>query len=63
MRAFKEAVGLSDTDAAPVHLDVGRRLVRSSYEAGSREANALEKKVRRSALPASSAAACKPVQS
>ena len=46
VRAFKQALGLSDVDAAPVHLDVGRRLVRSSYEAGSREANALEKKVR-----------------
>ena len=45
VRAFKEALGLTDADAAPVHLDVGRRLVRSSYEAGSREANALEKKV------------------
>lgn len=44
VRAFKEALGLTDTDAAPVHLDVGRRFVRSSYEAGSREANALERK-------------------
>ena len=45
IRRFKEALGLSDEDAAPVHLDVGRRFIRSSYEAGSREANAAEKQV------------------
>ena len=28
-----------------MHLDVGRRFIRSSYEAGSREANAAEKQV------------------
>jgi Chloroplast envelope transporter len=43
--SFKDALGLSDEDAAPVHLDVGRRFVRSSFESGSREATAVEKKV------------------
>lgn len=43
--SFKEALGLSDEDAAPVHLDVGRRFVRTSFESGSREATAVEKKV------------------
>ena len=34
--AFKDALGLADEDAAPVHLDVGRRFARERYEAGSR---------------------------
>ena len=36
MRAFKDALGLADEDAAPVHIDAGRRLMRSRLEAGSR---------------------------
>lgn len=36
IRAFKEALGLADEDAAPVHIDVGRRIMRSRFEAGSR---------------------------
>lgn len=35
-QAFKAALGLSDVDAAPVHMDVGRRILRSRIEAGSR---------------------------
>jgi len=50
IRAFKEALGISDEEAAPVHLDVGRRFMRSSFESGSREATAVEKKVRRRAV-------------
>ena len=34
--AFKGALGLSDEDAAPVHIDVGRRIMRSKFEAASR---------------------------
>lgn len=33
---FKNALGLSDIDAAPVHMDVGRRILRGRLEAGSR---------------------------
>jgi hypothetical protein len=33
---FKAALGLSDIDAAPVHIDVGRRVLRGRMEAGSR---------------------------
>lgn len=33
---FKNALGLSDEDAAPVHIDVGRRVLRGRLEAGSR---------------------------
>lgn len=36
MRAFKDALGLADEDAAPVHIDAGRRLMRSRLEAGTR---------------------------
>lgn len=45
IRAFKSALGLSDEEAAPVHLDVGRRLTRLGAEAGSREGGLQEKKV------------------
>lgn len=45
IRAFKAALGLSDEEAAPVHLDVGRRLTRLGAEAGSREGGLQEKKV------------------
>lgn len=33
---FRAALGLSDNDAAPVHIDVGRRVLRGRLEAGSR---------------------------
>lgn len=33
---FKAALGLPDVDAAPVHIDVGRRILRGRLEAGSR---------------------------
>lgn len=33
---FKAALGLQDVDAAPVHIDVGRRILRGRLEAGSR---------------------------
>ncbi|KAI8112260.1 hypothetical protein M9434_003584 [Picochlorum sp. BPE23] len=33
---FKQALGLTDEDAAPVHIDVGRRVLRGRLEAGSR---------------------------
>ncbi len=36
IKAFKDAIGLADEDAAPVHIDVGRRIMRSRFEAGSR---------------------------
>ncbi|KAK9839292.1 hypothetical protein WJX81_005958 [Elliptochloris bilobata] len=39
LRAFKDALGLADEDAAPVHIDAGRRLMRSRLEAGSRGAD------------------------
>ena len=45
IRDFKVALGLTDEEAAPVHLDVGRRLTRLGAEAGSREGSLLEKKV------------------
>jgi len=35
-QAFKAALGLTDVDAAPVHIDVGRRILRGRMEAGSR---------------------------
>jgi len=36
IRNFKNALGLDDIDAAPVHIDVGRRILRGRMEAGSR---------------------------
>ena len=33
---FKSALGLSDVDAAPVHMDVGRRVLRGRMESSSR---------------------------
>ena len=36
IQSFKAALGLSDTDAAPVHIDVGRRILRGRMEAGTR---------------------------
>jgi len=37
LRGFLDAVGLSDEDAAQVHLDVGRRIMRSRFESSSRD--------------------------
>lgn len=39
IRAFKEALGLPDEDAAPAHIDVGRRIMRSRFEASTRSGN------------------------
>lgn len=36
IQGFKAALALDDVDAAPVHLDVGRRVLRGRLEAGSR---------------------------
>ena len=36
IQGFKAALGLTDVEAAPVHLDVGRRVLRGRLEAGSR---------------------------
>ena len=36
LQNFKAALGLTDVDAAPVHIDVGRRILRGRMEAGSR---------------------------
>lgn len=37
VKLFKEALGLSDEDAAPVHIDVGRRLSRQGFEIKDRQ--------------------------
>ena len=39
VRAFKDALGLTDEDAAPTHIDVGRRIMRSRFEASTRAGN------------------------
>ena len=39
VRAFKAALGLTDEDAAPTHIDVGRRIMRSRFEASTRAGN------------------------
>ncbi|EFN52285.1 hypothetical protein CHLNCDRAFT_139027 [Chlorella variabilis] len=36
IQAFKAALALSDVDAAPAHIEVGRRILRGRMEAGSR---------------------------
>lgn len=36
--AFKECLGLSDEDAAPVHIEVGRRFMREGFETKDRNA-------------------------
>ncbi len=43
---FKAALGLQDVDAAPVHMDVGRRFLRGRLEAGSRGEDVEARKVR-----------------
>ncbi|KAK9829243.1 hypothetical protein WJX72_004725 [[Myrmecia] bisecta] len=45
IRNFKDALGLTDEDAAAVHLDVGRRFMRSRFEAGSQSEVAEQRKV------------------
>jgi hypothetical protein len=42
---FKAALGLDDNAAAPVHLDVGRRLLRGRLEAGNSAETLLARKV------------------
>mmetsp|Transcript_32358 Transcript_32358/g.81630 ORF Transcript_32358/g.81630 Transcript_32358/m.81630 type:complete len:1052 (-) Transcript_32358:50-3205(-) len=37
LRAFLDAIGLADEEAAQVHLDVGRRIMRSRFESSSRD--------------------------
>jgi hypothetical protein len=44
--AFKEALGLVDEDAAPVHIEVGRRLMREGFETKDRNAVFEKRKVR-----------------
>ncbi len=45
--AFKECLGLSDEDAAPVHIEVGRRFMREGFETKDRNAVFEKRKVRR----------------
>jgi hypothetical protein len=40
IRSFRDALGLTDEDAAPVHIDVGRRFMRARFEASSRAGDA-----------------------
>lgn len=42
--AFRDALGLDDTDAAAVHIDVGRRILRSRFESGSRGGDVEQRK-------------------
>lgn len=42
---FKRALGITDEDAAAVHLDVGRRLRRVAVESEGKNAGADAKKV------------------
>ena len=44
--AFKSALGISDEDAALVHMDVGRRLSRSTFESDTRTERSTSRKVR-----------------
>lgn len=46
VRAFKESLGLSDEDAAPVHIEVGRRFMREGFETKDRGAAFEKRKVR-----------------
>lgn len=43
--AFKDSLGLSDEDAAPVHIEVGRRLMREGFETKDRGAAFEKRKV------------------
>ncbi|GAQ87464.1 chloroplast inner envelope translocon protein [Klebsormidium nitens] len=42
--AFKDALGLEDADAAPVHIELGRRIHRSRMETGDRELATAERR-------------------
>jgi len=44
IKAFKETLGLSDEDAAPVHIEVGRRLSRQQFEYKDRQAQFEQRK-------------------
>lgn len=44
--AFKNALGLTDEEAASVHMDVGRRLSRSTFETDSKTDRTHSRKVR-----------------
>ena len=46
VKQFKESLGLSDEDAAPVHIEVARRLFRQGYETGDRQQQFEQRKVR-----------------
>lgn len=43
--AFKQTLGLEDEVAGPVHVDVGRRILRGRLEAGSRREDVEARKV------------------
>jgi hypothetical protein len=43
---FKSALGLEDEQAAPIHLGVGQRIMRSRYESQTRNAETEQRKVR-----------------
>jgi hypothetical protein len=44
IRAFKDALGLSDEDAAPAHIEAGRRLSRAGFETQARSAQFEQRK-------------------
>lgn len=44
IRSFKEALGITDEDAAAVHMDVGRRLSRLTFESENKGAEAEARK-------------------
>jgi hypothetical protein len=44
IKAFKEVLGLSDEDAAPVHIEVGRRLSRQQFEYKDRQSQFEQRK-------------------
>ena len=46
VRALKEALGLSDEDAAPAHIDVARRLYRQGFETKDRQQQFEQRKVK-----------------
>ena len=58
IRAFKQALGLEDEDAAPAHLDVARRLYRSGFETKDRTQQFEQRKVGAAALVAAAQQLC-----
>ena len=46
VRMLKDALGLSDEDAAPAHIDVARRLYRQGFETKDRQQQFEQRKVR-----------------